>query len=225
VTTALWPLFSYTDDRERDYKEWGMPYPVVVIARGPGKNAARFWPIYGQASSDKIKTRFVLAPLFRSKEVISGNLHRQRWGIAYFVYDHVNERNTETGQIYKRRNQLPLFTYTKQLDGTEYFQILALLEPILPNSESLRRTIAPLWAIWRTEKNANTGKKSHSFLWNLFRRESTPTTKKTSFLMGLFRHESSGEGKSLRLFYLPKIKWGKPKEAKPALEEHPRTTP
>ncbi len=225
VTTVLWPFFPFTVDRENDYKEWGLPYPIVVIARGPGKNAARFWPIYGQAHNDTIRTRFVLAPLYRSKEVNSENLHRFRWGIAYFVYDHVDERNTETGRDYKRRNLLPLFTYNKNMDGSEYLQILALLEPLLPNDETLRRTISPLWAIWRTENNPGTGKKSHTFLWNLFRREKTPTTKKTSFLMGLFQQESSEEGKSLRLFYLPKIKWGESKEPKPALEEIGQTTP
>lgn len=225
VTTALWPFFSYTDDLEREYKEWGMPYPVVVFARGPGKNAARFWPIYGQARNDTIKTRFVLMPIYRSKEVTSENLHRKRWGIAYFIYDHVDELNTETGQVYKRRNQLPLFAYNKRIDGTEYLQIFALLEPILPNSDTLYRTLSPLWSIWRTEKNENTGKKTHSFLWNLFRREKTPTTKKTSFLLGLFQHESNEDGKSLRLLFLPRIRWGDSKDSKPALEAGVQTTP
>ncbi len=225
VTTVLWPFFPYTEDREHDYREWGVPYPIIVFARGPGKNSARFWPIYGQASNDTIKTRFVLAPLYRSKEINSGNLHQLRWRIAYFLYDHVDERNTETGKEYQRRNQLPLFTYNKQMDGTESLQILALLEPLLPTDSTLRRTISPLWALWRTEKNANTGQRSDSLLWNLYRREKTPETKKTSFLMGLFQHESSADGKSLRLFYLPRIKWGKSEEAKPALEEAGQTTP
>jgi len=141
------------------------------------------------------------------------------------VYDHVNETNTETGKSYKRRNQLPLFTYTKNMDGTESLQILALLEPILPDNDTLRRTISPLWAIWRTENNPNTGLRSHTFLWNLFRREKTSNAKKTSFLLGLFQHESSDDGKALRLFYLPKIKWGKSEANKPALEEDRQIAP
>jgi hypothetical protein len=225
VTTALWPFFSYTEDHEHGYREWGVPYPIIVIARGPGKNAARFWPIYGQASNDTIKTRFVLMPLYRSKEVTSENLHRLRWGICYFVYDQVDETNTDTGKTYKRRNLLPLFTYNKQMDGAEYLQIFAPLEPLLPTDDTLKRTLSPLWALWRTEKNANTGQRSDSLLWNLYRREKTPETKKTSFLMGLFQHESRDGEKSLRLFYLPKIKWGKSEEGKPSLEEAGQTTP
>jgi hypothetical protein len=36
-SVILWPLFNWADDREKKYREWGMPYPFFVFARGEGK--------------------------------------------------------------------------------------------------------------------------------------------------------------------------------------------
>jgi hypothetical protein len=50
-------------------------------------------------------------------------------------------------------------------------------------------------------------------LWNLYRRQTTPRSKKTSFLFGLYQSQSGMDGKGLRLFYIPLLK---PHSAPPA---------
>jgi len=40
-------------------------------------------------------------------------------------------------------------------------------------------------------------------LWNLYRRDVTPTTKKCSLLFGLFQYQSGPEGHHVRWFYFP----------------------
>ncbi len=36
-TTVLWPFFTWMDQREKHYREWQMPWPIVIFARGEGK--------------------------------------------------------------------------------------------------------------------------------------------------------------------------------------------
>lgn len=225
VTTFLWPLFSTIDDAGRDYREWAMPYPFLVFSKGPGKTGGRFWPFYGEAHNDTLRTRFILGPLYRSKEVNSENLHRLRWNSCYFLYDSVFELNTETGKSMKRRGLTPLFHYHKDWNGRESLQILAPLETTLPHSDTLRRSLSPLWSLWRSEKNPAAGKSSQSFLWNLYRRDTSPEVRRGSVLFGLFRWETRENERSLQFFYLPRMKTGDPAPAKVALEPAPSSTP
>lgn len=218
ATTYLWPFFSHVDDRARGYREWGLPYPFIVVSRGPGKTGGRFWPFYGQASNDTLRTRFVLGPLYRSKELNSENLHRLRWNSFYFLYDSVDEDNTETGKGYRRRGFTPFYHYVKDWNGRESLQVLAPLETILPHSDTLRRSFSPLWSVWRSENHPAAGKSSQSLLWNLYRRDTTPEVRKGSMLFGLFRWEKRATGRSLQFFYLPRLKFGSKPAANVALE-------
>ena len=73
-------------------------------------------------------------------------------------------------------------------------------------NESIERDYSPLWALWRTQLDHQTGAASHSLLWNLYRGETGPQTKKTSLLFGLFNYQSTPDGTQWRLFYLPMAK-------------------
>jgi hypothetical protein len=84
--------------------------------------------------------------------------------------------------------------------------VLAPLEPILSGSKSIQRNYSPLWSLWRAEKNTKTGAASQSLLWNLYRRDIAPGSKKCSLLFGLFQYQSRPDGRQLRLFYLPVVK-------------------
>ena len=97
----------------------------------------------------------------------------------------------------------PFFTHRRDFNGNSRLQVLALLEPFLPDNKSIERNYSPLWSVWRSETNPRAGATSQSLLWNLYRREATPDAKKCSLLFGLFQYQSSAEGKRMRLFYIP----------------------
>jgi len=98
---------------------------------------------------------------------------------------------------------LPFFTYHRDYNGNNRLQILALVEPAVPNSRGIERNWSPLWSIWISENNPRSGASSQSLFWNLYRHESAPGSKKCSLLFGLFQYQSDAEMKSLRLFYIP----------------------
>ena len=212
--TAPWPLgITYTVDREKNYREFGMPWPAIVFARGDGKQTSRVWPLFGRAHNAKLESEFYLWPIYKWNHVDSPPLDRTRMRIAYYLYNDVVDRNTETGQFKHRIDAWPAFAFRRDWDGSTRIQALAFIESFLPTSKSIARDWSPLWSVWRAEKNATTGAESQSLLWNLYRHDAavttnavvsvTATNKKSSMLLGLVQWRVTPEGRKARWFYLP----------------------
>ena len=121
-------------------------------------------------------------------------------------FQNLTEKNTETGKEKRRVDLWPLFTYHRDFDGGSRLQILAPVETALPDNRGIERNWAPLWSLWRSENNLENGATSQSLLWNFYRRDTTPASKKCSLLFGLFQYQSDGANKEFRLFYIPVFK-------------------
>jgi hypothetical protein len=130
-------------------------------------------------------------------------LFRQRTRILFFLYSDNIERSTETGVSRRRVDFLPLFTHRRDLTGNEQLQVLTILEPLFPNNKSIERDYSPLYALWRSQSNPRAGAASQSLLWNLYRRDTTPETKKISLLFGLFQYQSGPNGRRWRVGFVP----------------------
>ncbi len=209
-TTVLWPFFTHVEDREKKYREWELPWPFIVFARGEGKTMDRVFPFYSKAHSKYLESDFFLWPIYKFNRVHSDPLDRRRTRICFFLYSNVTEKNTESGAAKHRVDLWPFFTYHKDFNGNTRLQVLALLEPYLPNNKSIERDYSQLWSLWRSEHNPKTGAASQSLLWNFYRRDTAPGSKKTSAVFGLFQSKSDSTGKTVRLFYIP-ISHSKPK--------------
>jgi hypothetical protein len=116
------------------------------------------------------------------------------------------EKNVQTGAQKRRVDMWPFFTWHRDVNGNERLQILALLEPVVPGNRGIERNWSPLWSLWRAELNPKTGASSQSLLWNLYRCDTTPTSKKCSLLFGLIQYQIDGAGKKWHLFYIPLFK-------------------
>jgi hypothetical protein len=203
-TTWLWPLgVTHTVDQEKQYDEWGAPWPLVVFTRGEGKTINRVWPFFSQASNTNLTSDWYLWPLYKYNRLHSDPLDRERTRILLFLYSDLSVKNTETGKRLRQLDLWPLFTSRRDLEGRNRLQILALLEPFLPNNTSVERDISPLWSLWRSEKNSRTGATSQSLLWNLYRRDTAPEGRKCSLLFGLFQYQSGKDGRRWRVLYVP----------------------
>jgi hypothetical protein len=221
-TQALIPFYSFTrsalrdatavpfalgwssvHDRGRKYDELGAPWPLVVFRRGETANTTRVWPFYSHATNEFLESTWYLWPVYKYNRVHSDPLDRDRTRILLYLYSDVIERNTETGAVLRRRDFWPLFTHRHDWNGNERLQVLAPLEPILPNNKSIERNYSPLWSLWRDEKNAQTGARSQSLLWNLYRRETSADVSKTAVLFGLVKYSSTTAGAHWRFLHWP----------------------
>lgn len=217
-TTVIWPFFTHITERERKYREWQIFGPMMVFARGEGKTTTRVWPLFSRAQVTNQESVFYLWPAYRKKSARGETYERSRLRLFLFLYSDTRQKNLETGKASRRQDFWPLFTRTLDYNGNDRLQILAPLEPILPFSDSVEREYSPVWSLWRAEKNPATGAGSQSLLWNLYRRDTTPSTKKVSLLFGLFQYQSTLAGSTTRWFYLP-VKTSGPRPAAGGFDE------
>ncbi len=204
-TTVLWPFFSWINDRQNKYREWELPYPFIVIARGEGKTTTRFFPLFSRAHNASKESDFYLWPLYTFKAVHSDPLDRERTRILFYLFQNTMDKNTETGKSKRRVDLWPLFVYHRDFNGDNRLQIIAPLETFVPDNPDIERNWSPLWSIWRSENNPQTDSHSQSLLWNLYRHEKSPDRKEFSFLFGIFQYQSDAAQKKLRLFFIPVI--------------------
>jgi len=201
-TSVLW-LFGHVTEREKKYREWDLPWPFIVFARGEGKTANRVWPLFSRAHTRTLEADSYLWPVYKHSHFHDEALDRERNQIAFWLYSNMREKNTETGASRQRLDMWPFLLHTREFDGNSRWQVLALLEAFVPGSHKIARDDSPLWSLWRQEKNPRTGASSQSLLWNLYRRDSTPASKKLSLLFGLYQYQKDSQGKRVRLLYIP----------------------
>jgi hypothetical protein len=209
-TSVLWPFFTWIDDREKKYREWEGPFPLVVIARGEGKTTTRFFPLFSRSHNSTMEVDYYLWPIYKINRLHTDVLDRERTRIVFYLYQDLREKNLETGAERKRIDFWPLFTWRREFNGNDRLQILALVETAVPNNRGIERNWSPLWSLWRSENKPRAGAASQSLLWNLYRRDTTPAAKKCSLLFGFFQYQSDSKMKKLRLFYLPVCQWHTP---------------
>ena len=202
LTTVIWPFFTWIDDHQKKYREWQMPWPIIIFARGEGKTTSRVFPIFGQSHNAIKESDFYLWPLYTYRRTHSDPLDLRRTRVVFYLYENTIEKNTQTGTSKRRVDMWPFFTWHRELNGNERLQILAPLEPVLPENTAIERNWSPLWSLWRTESNPKTGAASQSLFWNLYRHQTAPTQKKVSLLFGLFQYQCDREVKRTKLFFL-----------------------
>jgi hypothetical protein len=202
-TSVLWPFFNVINDREKQYREWQTPWPVIEVARGEGKTLTRLWPLFSAAHNATLESDFALWPVYKFDRFHAGPAETKRTRILFWLYSDSSEGNTQTDTRRERTDLWPLFTARRDANGNERFQMLAPIESILPNSKNVERNWSPLWSVWREEKNAQTGAQSQSLLWNLYRRDRTANAKNVSLLFGLFQYETDPEATRWRVLYFP----------------------
>jgi hypothetical protein len=186
-TSILWPFFSRTEDRSKGFVEWGAPWPFIGWADSTNKTARRFFPFYGVAKAPGVESRLVMWPFYTHRKAEDGAMRRDRWRVAFFLYDDVRLQSKTDGRYRRERALWPFFVWKRDLEGRERLQVLELLETLFRNRDSVQRNYSPLWALYRSENNPNTGRSSESLLWNLYRRDVSPTSVRTSSFFGLIQ--------------------------------------
>jgi hypothetical protein len=218
--TYLWPFFSHTENRRKDYEEWNFPWPLFRITHGTDKEGKRFLPFYADERSRDQRKRWFLWPVYKIEETHSETLNRRRDRILYFLYSDLEETMfDEPGPRKKRVALWPLFTY-EQIKGVSHFHTLSLLEPFFPEKDGFERNWSPLWRLYQRKWDKH-GNEISSLLWNLYWKErrgpdlvmeffpfffyKRETGRGTDFklLKGLVRYRDDKVGKKLNLFYLP----------------------
>jgi hypothetical protein len=209
-TSVIWPFFSWIEDRQRGYHEWQGPWPFVIFTRGEGKHTDRVWPIFSQSHDAKQESDSYLWPVYQYRGFHTDLIETKRRRVAFYLYESTVEHNLQTGTYKKRLDMWPFFEWHKDVHGSTRLQVFAPVEPALNDQRGIERNWSPLWTVWRAQNNATNGCSSRSLLWNLYRSDTTPTSKKSSLMFGLFRYVKDGATNRLQCFYSLDFNFRKP---------------
>lgn len=205
-TTIGWPFFTYTNDRKQQYKEWALPWPLVVFSRGEGKTLNRVWPFYSYGEMGAARSGFLLWPLYMQRVIDSPPLYRQRDRILFFLYSDTKVQNTETQTESRRRFSWPLWHSYRDHQGNSEFGTLALMEPLFPVDEELGRTWSPLWTLFKTRSNREEKSREWSTFLNLAYGKTSGNSGEWSFGYGMLSRIHDRESSTWKLFSLPIFK-------------------
>lgn len=201
-TVILWPLFNWADDREKKYREWGMPYPFFVFARGEGKTIDRVFPLFSFAHSPHQERDSILWPAWKKTVYEGDKLHSRRERLFYYLYSDVTVEYEAYDAEYRRTDLWPLFTARLDTEDNYRLSFLSPFEPFFPNNKSIQRNWTPLVSLWSLEENVKKEELKESLFWNLYRHEKTPVQKRWSGLFGLVERVKDEEyGNYWRFFY------------------------
>ena len=171
-TTYGWTMgYTVIDDAQQKYQERDLFWPLFVKAWGEGKTETRIFPFYNHARNESIESDWYLWPAYKVNYMHAPPLERKRTRILFLLYSDTVERNTNSLASKRRVEMWPLFSARRDMNGDRRLQVLSILEPLFPNNKSIPRDFAPVYSLWRWERNAKTGDSSQSFLWNFYRRE------------------------------------------------------
>lgn len=146
---------------------------------------------------------FYMWPVYKRSRLQTTAVDRQRTRILFFLYSSTSEKHLEENTRYRHIDFLPVGEYRHDYNGNQRWQVLAILEPFFHNNRAIAREYSEIWSFWVSENNPKTGASSQSLLWNFYRHEETPRSKKFSLFFGLIQYESGTEGGRWRVCYIP----------------------
>ena len=225
TTWVLWPFFSKTEDRVKDYTSYDAPWPLVRVTEGEKYYGERCLPFFADETRDAYRKRWFFWPIYKIEELQSELIERRRDRILFFLYSDTRETRFETGDSMRRIDFWPFFGY-KRTNGVSSLHVLSLVEPFFPDNQGIERLWAPLWRVYQ-QKWDEQGNRIISLLWNLywyekqgarlawelfpllaFRKESEQD-KEVTILKGLFSYRSTDQGKQFNLFFTSwGLRWG-----------------
>ena len=199
-TTVLWPIFTYTNDREHQFRQWDVAWPLVKIARGEGRTSNWFLPLYMHEQRvlrhefllKEMKTNdiAILFPIYIRYQVEFPDSLKVRDRILWWLYS--DERETGRDGSTRRIDAWPFFRYTRDREGAIQLQALALLEAFMPGNDKIEQNYSPLWALYSYRRNPE-GDSVWSFLWSLLRHEETSAGRSIEVLGPLLAYQERGE--------------------------------
>ena len=199
TTSYLWPLgFTYTEDREKKYREWGAPWPLIVFARGEGKTLDRVWPFFSHGKTANVAERFLpLAALqVQPAHVRSAGPASARASCFFSTriwWSGIRQRNGHAPD-----GSVAAVHSATDHNGNQRLQILAPLEPLLPNNPSDRtELLAPLVGLALGKQRQDRERRANPCSGTCIGATPRRRTRKCSLLFGLFQYQSGPEGKRL----------------------------
>lgn len=210
------PLFRHTvgpAGRDGYY-----PWPFLQISAGK-VDKLYVWPLYGQRTEGAMRKQFWLWPFVWRHHDVAGAVAEDRFRLFPLFYTRADRRMGAVTNVAARYTSVwPLVSYARQEDGACRVRMLDLW----PFGDTLpvERTLAPLWTLYRYERNGSGTE--NSLLWGIVQWRhrddgirsgsvcllaswaydpGADTQRAWSFMKGLIGYRRDEHGREFRLLY------------------------
>jgi hypothetical protein len=158
-TTLMWPFFTHTVDRERQFEECGCAVALRRVGRWPGQACTPGVAALGQGDQCRVAERVRAVALLHPQATAGrGSRPGEQTRSVFYLRVDLAERDRRTGAEYRRRSLWPLLHHARDRQGRERLQVLALAEGAFPSNEGIVRGWSPIWSLYRHERDAQTGR-------------------------------------------------------------------
>ncbi len=222
-TTVLWPFFSWGYDRRSGNRSYNLPWPFVQIQdqETPFIYKRIFFPFYGDYRYGTSRTVFVTPLYFRmskDSEIFDSENYVVCVLFWYFKREYHGRSDPYYGRSWRYFKIWPLLQVEHNDEGDFSFNSLSLLP--FRDTAGYERLYQPFWSIVEYRRFRN-GEKRLGLLLRLYyqrwsddffrmqipfvvtlaRRENRLT--ELTFILSMFGYRHNGEGRYIRLFWIP----------------------
>lgn len=222
---VLPPLYVdnfYSGGRERRHH---LLWPLFAWGRGENTRLVRAFPlfsyqVYSQSGRDYESHDLFILPVLIASHYQGGELYERRvtsllswhwWGpdlgdrlvTSWGLYPLVNCRSTEG-----IGTSLSVFDPLFFLRDSELHERYAPLYRLFHHEHSAERQMSRTELLWRLFYHERRGERMRLSIFPLLTRERSPERSKTSILWRLFEWNREPEGRSVRVFFSPRIRLG-----------------
>ena len=216
---VLGPFFYYAWNHRTGYREWRMPWPLIVGSKGQGQHTFNLWPLFGRRSWKAGSDTFALWPLVHATRVRTRKTRTD--DLKIFPLFTRTRRATGGGKSERSFTLLwPLWRSRARREGDTWTRSANSLQfAWFHNSESFDRTFNPLLGLVEHEADSE-GRRATRLLWRLLRFERGPRRRlvqlgplaswsrsgsltRASFMLGLVQTGTRDGKRGWRIFYVP----------------------
>jgi hypothetical protein len=195
--TVLWPFFSGRNGPRESRLNAPWPFFQKASAKtATGEiemNKLYVWPFYGKLTRENRSSSFILWPFYHHSLQRQGAEYTKKTQVVPFYW--ASDDYQEGQKTAASRLVWPFYRYERRATGDAYLRALALWP--MPSGEPVLRDYAPLWQLYRYDRQG--GISSHSLLWGLWQHERKVPDQRRFALNPIFdyRHDEGGWSASL----------------------------
>lgn len=214
-----WPIYKKTTFPKDKGFLYSIAWPLFKYGRGPNSSRYEFFPLFGFKKSENHVKQFYLWPLIRN-ESDNTELEKRKslWLVPFYYQTYRLDKRNNTE--YKKVKFWPLWKYTRDNSQIRKFEFLS---PFWFNDSTkggFENNYADFFRIFHTnykkkewyntkilfnlihlQKDKESRKiRVFPFIYNY---ERSPVKKKVSILGGLVEYKKDGDGKRIKILWIP----------------------
>jgi hypothetical protein len=191
-----WPFGGWREEYDTGYRETRYFWPLWMQGSGKGKTTERWLPFYMDERTDRRQDSWYMWPLVAHSEGHDEAYAFERTQFLYILYWDKTVRNLTDpeAEVSRLTHLWPFYSEYHDGHGHTQAQFFSPFAVFFPNSEPVKKLYTPFFALFRLDRDTNTGVTEQGFLWDFV--HETKTDESTRLTVGPLLEHDVGPGRA-----------------------------